>query len=292
MKIYQNLFLSLIFMLLLVGLAACGTIPAGKFQALESAGDQIQTTSADTFLRIENLQRLIYVIRANKLTEIGRDTFSVPKDLDLSPDLKYRAQKIETMVSYLRLLNSLASKDFASDVDKASQDLAASTQTLLATAGQKADEAKQVAGIFGTVIDAVARAAVTKLRRDILRESMQKGQPGIDALAKTFQGSSKLLQQAVATYKDNYLVHVNATRPKTLNWQLNQIDSEIANRMSEFNAVVDSLQGIEGAIGKIPAAHREVLHALDDPTKASDELKALLAEAKRIRGFYKNLTKN
>src|SRR5437867_10729252 len=114
------------FAVLVAALAGCVAIPAGRYQTLRAASEEVYGKVDDTYSRIERRQRDFVVLTAPN-GPISAGIFKVRgQPFDISPELQHRRDALDVLVKYTKALESLAGKDSATSADKSTQDLATS----------------------------------------------------------------------------------------------------------------------------------------------------------------------
>lgn len=288
----RKLFLLLTIAILTLIVLACATIPTAKYQALKDSSQSLLTSTSDTYTRIEKLQRR-FVITSAPDKPINRDTFKPIEEgqsYDIVPELLYREAALGVIVKYFAALNSLASKDYMSDVDKASLELSSSVKTLLVTSKKisKEDSAKY-AGILATAIDTISRPIIETERIKALRSIMKDSQPDLEKLVSLIKGSNLKIKKYVDEALVGILHHVNNSRPNYGSPQRYDYDKNIAELIDEVVAINSSLEGINSAIEKIPTAHKEIKGDLEKKPTKMEALTSLISEAERINKYYRSL---
>jgi autotransporter translocation and assembly factor TamB len=282
------LFILLLFVILLFG---CASIPVGKYEALNDSSKQLSAKTSETYTRIEKLQRYFAVITAEN-ANINENSFKPEVDgnsIDMTPELRFREDAMEVMVKYTNLLASISSKDYQADVDKSSQDLAASLKNLASSSGAT-QHAAQVSGIAGTLINVVSKQVIEQKRATALRNTMDMAQINIEKLSNLIVGSNQKIKGLVKIMQGRIIAHANAARPPYATAARITFDSTIADLLAETNEINASLDLMSVAIGKIPEAHKEIRIALDNKPTTLDALQGLVQEAQRANKFYRNLS--
>jgi hypothetical protein len=289
---YHRLKMSYGFSLLLAAtlLFSCASIPVGKYEALNDSSRQILAGTTDTYTRIEKLQRYFAVVTAPN-EPITADFFKPEVDgqsFDITPELRFRETALEVMVKYTTFLSALSSKDYQSDVDKASQDLAGSLKNLVSSVSDTADAAK-ASGIAATLVNVISKQVIEHRRADALRKAMDMAQDDITGLSNLIIGSNKKITDFVLLMQGRIIAHANAARPAYGSADRITFDSNIAVLLAEIADVNASLDSVSSAIAKIPGAHKEVRAALDKKPTTLEALQSLVQEAQRANKFYRNL---
>jgi hypothetical protein len=289
---YDRRKLSYGFSLLLAGtlLLGCASIPVGKYEALNDSNRQILSGTSDTYMRIEKLQCYFAVITAPN-EKITADFFKPEvngQSIDITPQLGFREAALEVMVKYTTFLAALASKDYQSDVDKASQDLAGSLKNLVGFSSGTVDTAK-ASGIAATLINVISKQVIEHERADALRKAMDIAQDDITSLSNLIVGSNKKIEDFVLVMQGRIIAHANAARPPYGSANRIAFDSNIAVLLAEIENVNSSLDAVNSAIAKVPDAHKEVRAALDNKPTTLEALQTLVREAQRAGKFYGNL---
>lgn len=273
--------------------AGCTSIPTGKYRALHESSQTVFTQTSDTYRRIAQLQRHFSIVTApnQKLT---RDSFQPTIDgqsFDLTPELRFREAALEVWVNYTAVLQAFAEKDYTAEVDKASQELAASLTTLTATSNaMKADEAKIASGMLATVIDVIGREMVRAKQLQALRTVMEVSQGDIDRLSALIVGSNVKIKRSVGIMTDRILAHAEAQRPPYGSLARTAFDERMGRVIADAQDIEGALDAMNLAMRTIPKAHAEIRAILDDKPTDLEALRALIQGAQRTGKFYRGLT--
>jgi len=274
-------------------LSACASAPVGKYKVLKDSSQSLLTNTTDTYTRIEKLQAR-FVVTAAEDKPIDLNTFKPligGQSFDITPTLRYREQAFEVLVKYLNVLSVLASKDYMSDIDKASIELSSSLQTLIEkTNAVDAANAAQVAGIFGTLVDTLSRPIVEAKRIDALKSIMDSSQEDLQTLTKLLTGSNTKIKGFIEEARKSIINHANAARPQYNTPLRYDYDKNIADQLQEIEEISASLDAINKGIEKIPAAHKEIRVSLDQKQNSIEALKGLVQEVQRVNKFYRSLS--
>lgn len=279
----------MICMILFLG---CASIPVGKYEAFNDSSKKILTNTYETFGRIEKLQRYFAVVTAPN-SDINENSFKPEvdgKSFDITPELRFRENALEVMIKYTTFLATLSSKDYQTDVEKASQDLAGSLKNLVNSSGNT-QYATQASGIATTLINIASGQIIERKRADALRNTMDLAQDNISNLSSLIAGSNNKIKSLVGIMQGRIIAHANAMRPPYATANRVIYDLNIADLLAEINEINLSLDSMSAAIGKIPAAHREIRVALDNKPTTLDALQGLVQEAQRANKFYRNLSR-
>lgn len=274
--------------------AGCTSIPVGKYKALYESSHTILTKTSDTYKRIEEFQRRFSIATApnQKLT---RESFQPKIDgqsFDLTPELRFREAALEVWVKYTVVLQAFSEKDYVSEVDKASQELAGSLKNLTTTSnGMKTDEAKTASGMLATVVDVIGKEIVRAKRLHALRKVMDSAQGDIDNLSTLIVGSNTKIKKAVGIMTNRILDHANDQRPPYGSVERAAFDERIAVVIADAQEIEEVLDAMNTAVSKIPKAHAEIRFILDEKPTDLEALRALIQGAQRAGKFYRDLTK-
>ncbi|HUL01158.1 MAG TPA: hypothetical protein VLX29_09910 [Nitrospirota bacterium] len=137
------------------------------------------------------------------------------------------------MAKYTSLLSNLSSKDYQSDVDKASQDLAGSLKNL-GSSSTNSTEAGKVSGIIGTLVDAIGKQVIEHKRVTKLRTAMDMAQEGITNLSNLIVESNKEIKDFVGLMQKSIIDHANASRPAYASVNRFYFDSNVAVILAEI----------------------------------------------------------
>ncbi|MBU4231813.1 MAG: hypothetical protein KKD99_07485 [Proteobacteria bacterium] len=270
--------------------SACGAkIPVGKYAALKDSSQSILNNTTDTYTRIEKLQRYFLVITAPD-KPIDRDTFKPINDI--VPRLRFRESAFEVLVKYVSVLYALSSKDYASDVDKASQELAGSLKNLMETSKKlSTSDGAQASAIFGTLVNVIGRQIVERKRLEALKTVMDFAQNDLEKLSGLIVGSNKKIKELIDPMLKSIIANANPIRPAYGSAGRYQFDLDIAERIAEVEEIESSLDLMNQAISKIPEAHLAIRMELYNMQPSMEALKALIGEADRSMKFYRDLSK-
>ncbi len=274
-------------LLLIFALTGCGTLPAGRFQAFRASSEDITAKTSDTYTRIEKRQRDFVVLTApdrSLTTETFKPVNSSGESFDIRPTLQKREEALDVLVKYAKALESLAGKDFATDLDKSAQDLAGSLRAL-----GGGSEGAGVSNAFGTVTDLLSRQVTDWMRKDALKKTMDLGQPGVDALTRLLSQSNKKIELFTAQMRNRYIAHAQAGRPAFGTWARYKFDLEVAEVMEEFEEINSALESASSALDKIPQAHREIRTSLENREQPLEALQQMVHEVRHLQGFYRAL---
>lgn len=275
--------LSVIFML-----GGCASqLQVGRYQTFSSATANIHSSASETYSRIEIKQRNFSILSAPNLA-ITVDTFKPlinGQSFDITDALNKRAAVLDVLASYGKALEALASKDAGTDVDAAAQNLSAS---LIGIGGIDT----VLSNAFASILDEAARNLTNAMRRDALKKAMTSAQPGIEKLSELIQKDNQRIGLFVQLIRDSYIKHANLARPAYGTNERYKSDLEVATTLEEFQQIQNSLTSSSKAASSLPTAHRELLESLDNQSSRLNSLSELVAEAKHLNGFYKNLATN
>lgn len=267
-------------------LASCTTVPVGRYQALRAAGQDVLEKTSETYARIEKRQRGFAVLTApnQPLTANSFRPTVQGASYDIAPELRYRENALGVLVSYASVLEALASKDFESGVDRSAQELASRLRAL-----DSGPNAKEISNVFAAVVDSVGREVTNRMRKRALATAMDMAQPAVDKLCLLIQGSNDKITVFVGLMRDRYVAHANADRPAYGTAARYRFDLEIADVLEETGQIIEALKSTSTAVGQLPQAHREIRESLDHKERPLTALREMLAETRRLQGFYKSL---
>lgn len=275
---------------LAVLLAGCASAPpsTGRYESFRAASESVLNSTSQTYIRIEKRQRDFAVLTApdGQLTATTFQPTIRGKSFDISEQLQSREAALEVLASYAQALEALAAKDFSTDLDKSVQDLGASVRLLSGLGGTTS------ANVFTAVLQEFARAGTGRMRKDALRSAMIAGQPGVDGLARLLAQDHERISTFVMLMRDRYIAHAQVARPNYGTWQRYRFDQEVAATLEEFEQIDQALKSASVAVQKIPDAHRQILDSLDEKERPLDALRDVVAEARRLRSFYRSLPTN
>lgn len=269
-------------------LSGCASqLQAGRYQTFSSATERIHSSASETYSRIKIKQRDFTVFSAPNQA-ITVDTFKPlinGQNFDISEALNKRAAVLDVLASYGKALEAIASKDVGTDVDAAAQNLSASLRGV-------SEIDTVLTNAFATILDEAARSLTNSMRRDALKKAMTSAQPGIEKLSELIQKDNQRIGLFVQLIRDSYIKHANLSRPDYGTNERYKSDLEVATALEEFQQIQYSLTSSSKAVNSLPTAHRELLDSLDNQSSRLNSLSELVAEAKRLNGFYKNLPTN
>lgn len=269
-------------------LAGCGSVPVGRYEAFRMATESVQDATEDTFLRIEKRQRDFVVLTAPD-TLLTSQTFKPAiggQSFDIRGQLETRDAAVETLVAYAKTLEGLAGKDFSTEVDRATQNLAASLRRLSTSPTGAA-----AANGFASAVDTITRVVTSESRKNALKEVMGVAQPGIEALVRLFHEDKAKIATFSDLMKASYINHAQRARPPFGTWDRYRFDQEIAAVLEEFEQVQGALSAADVSLAKLPDAHRQLHEALDDRERPMDALRDMIREARQLQKFYRALPK-
>ena len=276
--------------------SACSAkIPVGKYAALKDSSQSVLNNTTDTYTRIEKLQRYYLILTAPD-KPIDRDTFKPHivkgKRYDIVPELRFREAAFEVLVKYVTVLYGLSSKDYVSDVDKASQELAGSLKNLMETSKMlSTSDAALASAIFGTLVNVIGRQIVERKRLEALKTVMDFAQNDLEKLSGLIGASNEKIKDWVELRVQPIITYANGTRPSYKSPERYQFDQNIAERLAEIEEIKSSLDGMNQAISKIPEAHLAIRMELYNMQPSMEALQALIQEADRSMKFYRDLSK-
>jgi hypothetical protein len=208
------------------------------------------------------------------------------------PELRFRESAFEVIVKYVSVLYALSSKDYASDVDKASQEFAGSLNNLMETSKiLSTSDGAQASAIFGTLVNVIGRQIVERKRLEALKTVMDFAQHDLVKLSALLVNSNQKIKDWVELRVQPIITYANGTRPSYKSPERYQFDQNIAERLAEAEEIKSSLDGMNQAISKIPEAHLAIRMELYNMQPSMEALQALIQEADRSMKFYRDLSK-
>jgi len=187
------------------------------------------------------------------------------------------------------VLQAFAKRDFAGEVDKATEELAGSLKVLAATAAPDNESAAKASGILATVVNIIGRAIVQGKRLEALKMVMDAAQSDIEKLAQLIVGSNTKIKKAVDTMLIRIVEHRKVMRPAITTANRVIFDTEVSLIISEADEIKDSLDNLSESITKVPSAHMEIRKILDETPTGLDALQQLVKEVQRIDKFYRSI---
>jgi hypothetical protein len=278
----------------LLMLTSCVKIPVSKYGQLNSSTQNLNSKIADTYNRIEKIQRRYTVSRAPD-TAIYEKTF-VPmafgESNDLTASLTHRAAAFDMIAKYTQVLYFFSSKDYLKDVDHASADLAASINTFDTTAlNVKSGQATIIGFVFGELADAASKQLIDRKRLKILKQVMDSTQNEMVVLSGLLIHANKLYNDAVDQWRDALIRHANTVRPPYATPGRYDFDLEFANLLDEITDIKKGLSISNDALAQLPRSFSEIRLLLDKKDVKMNALKDLISEGQRLSDVYNNLDK-
>ena len=278
---------------ILIFIAGCSSVPVANYQALQKSSATVLTNTTETFTRIEKMQQH-YEVVVSPNSQITPDSFDPPVipglPTDIIPELRFREMALTTLVKYIDVLAAFSEKDYATAVDKASVELAGSLKNLgTASKVLSAADAKNVGGIFATVVDVIGQEVVREKRVAALKSVMHNSQNDIKALADLMAHDNEKIAALVDNMLARIVAHANQDRPPFGTAARIDFDERISLQICEAKAIKESLKSISAAILQIPKAHQEIQDILGKKPSDFDALKSLVQEAQRANSFYRDL---
>jgi hypothetical protein len=285
-------YLVLVSLFLTVG---CAAIPTGRFDSLAEASRSLRADSAETYARIEVLQRQYMVfnpaegrLTVDSFKPVVMDEQGQPRDFGLGPRLRFRESVLDVLSDYADALQAFAKKDYQGDLDKATQKLNGGVRDLARQVSGTA-EAQKAAGILATAVNGLGRRLIERRRRETLRQAMDEAQPGVEGLAGQLVADNALIAQAVTIMRNGILRAANGMRPGTSSPDRLALDDEVSRIIIDSGEILASLEALNGAVQAIPAAHSEIRETLDQREVNLKQLQTLIAEGKRLNKFNRSL---
>ena len=287
-------YLILALVIFLAAGCATTTIPVDKFDSLAQSSKKLLKITIDTYTRFLKLQRRFCVETADDST-LTPDTFRPVlkgKTYDFTQVLHFRESALDALVKYILLLQALAKRDLAGEVDKSTTKLAVSLKSLRVAVipdNLSRETAKTASGILMTLVDIIGRGIVRRMRLEALKKAMEKAQPGIKKLAQLTVVGNKKLKKAVTKMLDRIVAHRNVMRPPIFTEKRFAFDTEVSLLITEADAIQAILEHQSKAINKVYDAHREIRRKLDHKPTKFEALWKFIQEVERIAKFYRSL---
>lgn len=278
--------------------AGCApAIPAAKFDALAASTRALQGATAETYNRVEDLQRQELAVRVVPTPEWTARSFepvarATGESFDVRPSLRLREAALDVLVAYTKALHALATRDIEGEVDEAARDLAGSLKSLSdSVVGDKSAAVSTATGVLATVVDIIGREVAARRRLVGLRDAMEKAHPAVVTLSELIaEDNARDITSVVAGIRDRVLTTSNAALKENPPLALRMLmASDVAATMEGATTTTAALAELSRAAQKIPAAHMEILRSLSDRAAPLDALKALVQDAKRIQAFYRSV---
>lgn len=276
--------------LLLALLAGCaGSVDSGKFIALRDAAVQVNRGAQASFDQLQRDARDSAVLGYPD-RRVGAQGFPLVnaqgESYDLSAPLSRVTATLDALSCYSEALAKLAGGGKMEDIDRASQDLAASLRGLPAGTLDT-----QAANGVAVAVDALGQAMLAAQRREGLRGVMDRAQPGLDALAQMMGRVDEDLKLYVLNIRLRYLGLVNrdGVRPPYHSWDRYRFDQQVAAQLAGYDRLEQALASTDKAVRDFPELHRQLRASLDQPGKPLDRLHDFIAEARRLRVLYRDL---
>ncbi|UCE05452.1 MAG: hypothetical protein JSW07_17845, partial [bacterium] len=226
-------------------------------------------------------------------SKIDRNTFKPQIEgisFDLTPELKFREAALEVLVKYVDVLHAFSTKDYLTQVDKATQQLGGSLKNLIETSDKMSDTVgSKTAGIFTTLINKLSRELVKQKKEKALKQVMDMAQSDIEHLSKLIISSNTKIKTAIGIMLDRIIAHANEMRPEYGTIERLHFDMEIADVIKEVEEIEFSLEAMNKAMSKIPEAHREIRLDLDKKQTTMESLQSFIKEVQSAKKFYRKL---
>ncbi len=284
-------FIKLLTCLLLI-MGCAQQIPVGKIELLTETSQTIYKNTIDTYARIEKLQRR-FAVTTTIDSNINRNSFKPQiegQSFDLVPELKFREAAFEVLVKYFIVLHRFSSKDYMSDIEKATQILSGSIRNLTTSANMFDNNNMSTAqGTFATLIKTISQQIVKKKKKDALKKVMAIAQSDVAQLSKLITGSNFKIKTAVGIMLNRIIAHANVARPSYTSAERFYFDLKTAAIITEVEEIELSLESMSSAMQKIPEAHKEIQNTLDKQPTTLEALQTLIEEADKANKFYRNL---
>jgi hypothetical protein len=267
------------------------TVPIGKYDVLAESSQTILKGTTETYTRIEKLQQRFFVETASD-APLTRDTFRPVLDgqsFDLTPELRFRETALEVLVRYALVLQAFAKRDFAGEVDKATEELAGSVKALTAAAAPDNESFAKASGLLAPVVNIIGRAIVQGKRLEALKMVMDAAQPDLAKLTQLITGSNAKITRAVDTMLSRIVARRKERRPAITAANRVLFDTEVALLISEADEIKDALDQLSASLEKVPSAHAEIRKILDETPTGLEAVQQLVKEVQRIDKLYRSI---
>jgi len=292
LKHYSKFFIGILIGCLILLSGCASRIPTGKYELLKTSSESLYLKILDTYSRIEELQRRFAITTAPD-SKITRNTFKPQIDgesYDLTPELRFREAALQVLVDYAAVLQAFSSKDYMTEVDKATQRLAGSLNNLSNTSNLlEAADGSKISGILATLVNKIAKQLIKQKKEKALKQVMDMAQSDIEQLSQLIAESNIKIKIAVGIMLNRIIAHANTARPEFGTAERYEFDEQIANIITDVEEIESSLQRMNVAISKFPQAHKEIRNELDKKQTTFKSLQILIQEAKQAKKFYKHL---
>ena len=148
-------------------------MPVTEYSQLATSSKTLSRVTADTYKLVEQINYRFIVLRSIDSLLIRKNNFKpvvLGQKIDLDSSLTYRANVLEMISSYMQVLYTFSSKDFLKDLNEASGDLAATTQTFTEkTIELSATNSKTIGVAFGGIAESVGKRIIDHKRLMALR---------------------------------------------------------------------------------------------------------------------------
>lgn len=279
-------YLQLAMIIFLMAGCSTTTVPIGKYDVLAESSQTILKGTTETYTRIEKLQRRFMIEKASD-APLTRDTFRPSSDL--TPALRFRETALEVLVRYALVLQAFAKRDFAGEVDKATEELAGSLKVLAAMVAPDHDSTAKASSILATVVNTMGRAITQGKRLEALKMVMDTTQSDLEQLAQLIVGSNAKIQEAVEIMLTTIVRHREAIRPTIPPANRLIFHTEVSLIISEADEIKEAIDNLSESIAKVPSAHKEIRRILDDTPTGLEALQQLVKEVQRIDKFYRSI---
>lgn len=287
---------------LLALLAGCAAqVQGSKFAAFKDSAETMNKGAEETYAGVQDL-RARYVASMQAMHEgypknlqsyLDKDKKLSAVDKGMGEGIALQKMALAALAHYAEVLHRLATTDYTTDLDAATLKFDASLQKLVAQQSPDAVQPMQAPlGLFATAVRMAAKAGIELERGKRLRLCMDQAKPALLNIISPFAE----VQEGIALFTDNsakpLYTNLYTSRKPGADGKDRVVDAEVDALVSQYKAVKESLERLNTALSKIPAAHEELRRSLDDKATSLEGLTAFIAEVQGAMEFFKKTQKN
>jgi hypothetical protein len=280
--------------------SGCCNVPAGQLKALAESTSQLNQVSQRAYEQSVQLERawIVLTLKSGPMSARSFDletAFQLPDrrkrlgDKDLGARMQANAAALAVINNYLFALSAFANKDFQSDLEAQSTKLAASVKSLDSLSEPWAKPAAVSSEYIATAIDGMGHAYIEYQRGKTLELTMNATQQALQDLANFVITNDQTAEQVLQTMERYYIEGANLLQPPHHSAEQLAFRAYVANVIGQFDDAGKTLNGIDTAMQKLPAAHDELQKSMCSDKPNIESLTALIAETERLSKFYKSV---
>jgi hypothetical protein len=195
----------------------------------------------------------------------------------------------EALVSYAGLLADLAAPELVdpAQFDQMAKDLNGNLKSAGKRLGQEGHD-RELA-LFSLAASKAAHAAIENKRQGHLKDVLKETQPGINSVAEALQAA---MRTAAQNLEQNYLQGFEATAELIpgANVAKRRASLDQLLRGNElYSDRLEALATLDHAYGNLPAAHRELLEAIQKPGLNMTAVNNLYDSGKHLYSLYEEM---